>query len=78
LEVEVPRKLVHTWEGAAKPGEQPSTVTYVLDPIADGTRITLRQAGFVSAEVCTAFAMGWETSLQRLAEMLDAEPWPRR
>ena len=44
LEVEPPRRLVHTWEGAGKPG-LPSTVTYVLERIESGTRLTLRHAG---------------------------------
>src|SRR5262245_39610849 len=31
LEIESPHKIVHTWEGAGKPGA-PSTVTYLLEP----------------------------------------------
>ena len=69
LEVEPPRRLVHTWEGAGKPG-RPSTVTYLVEPFERGTRITLRHLGFASREMCNAFAIGWETSFERLAEIL--------
>jgi len=69
IEIDSPRRLVHTWEGAGRP-EAPSTVTYDLERIEGGTRLTLRQGGFVSSEVCNAFAIGWETSFERLAEIL--------
>ena len=72
LEVEPPRRLVHTWDSAGKPGS-PSTVTYALERIESGTRLTLRHAGFASRDMCHAFALGWETSLERLAEVLAPE-----
>jgi uncharacterized protein YndB with AHSA1/START domain len=72
LEVEPPRLLIHTWDGAGKAGV-PSTVTYVLERIESGTRLTLRHAGFAARDMCNAFALGWETSLERLAEVLAPE-----
>jgi uncharacterized protein YndB with AHSA1/START domain len=69
LDVESPRRLVHTWEGAGKPGHT-STVTYVVEPLDAGTRVTLRHVGFASRDMCEAFAIGWETSFHRLAEIL--------
>jgi uncharacterized protein YndB with AHSA1/START domain len=72
LEVESPRWLVHTWESAGKAGVA-STVTYLLEPIDGRTRVTLRHLGFASREMCQAFAIGWETSLERLAEILAPE-----
>ena len=72
LEVEQPRRLVHTWDGAGTPGRL-STVTYSLERIESGTRLTLRHAGFASREKCGSFALGWETSLERLAEVLAPE-----
>jgi uncharacterized protein YndB with AHSA1/START domain len=63
---------VHTWEGAGKPGVA-STVTYFLEPIDGRTRITLRHLGFASRERCSAFAIGWETSFERLAAILAPE-----
>jgi uncharacterized protein YndB with AHSA1/START domain len=72
LEVESPRWLVHTWERAGKP-DAASTVSYLVEPIDGRTRVTLRHVGFASREMCSAFAIGWETSLERLAEILAPE-----
>jgi uncharacterized protein YndB with AHSA1/START domain len=68
LEVDPPRKLVHTWHLAGAPGT-PSTVSYLLTPIAGGTRLTLRHSGISSPDGCIANCNGWETSLERLAEL---------
>ena len=69
LVVDPPRKLVHTWHsvGAAS---APTTVTYVLEPLDGGTRITLRHSGFVASGMCMNTCIGWETSFERLAEIL--------
>jgi uncharacterized protein YndB with AHSA1/START domain len=72
LEVQPPRRLVHTWR-AVGPATGTTTVTYLLEPTAVGTRITLRHTGFASRDRCAATATGWETSLQRLAEHLAPE-----
>jgi uncharacterized protein YndB with AHSA1/START domain len=69
LEIDSPRKLVHTWHRAGAPGA-PTTVTYLLEPLDGGTRITLRHAGFTSRETCANTCIGWETSFERLAEAL--------
>jgi uncharacterized protein YndB with AHSA1/START domain len=71
LEIDSPRRLVHTWNGVGRP-EAPSTVPYLLEPVgAERTRVTLRHAGFASRDTCSSFAAGWETSFRRLAEILD-------
>jgi uncharacterized protein YndB with AHSA1/START domain len=63
LEVDPPRKLVQTWAPDWDPGP-PTTITYLLDPIAEGTRLTLRHEGFVGrAESCAGHAEGWERVL---------------
>jgi len=72
LEVDPPHKLVHTWHAVGAPGA-PTTVTYLLEPVDGGTRVTLKHAGFASRDVCAATCTGWETSFERLAEILDAE-----
>lgn len=69
LEVRSPEKLVHTWHLAGTPAPT-TTVTYVLEPIEQGTRVTLKHEGFMSAEGCTNTAAGWETSFEKLAEVL--------
>jgi uncharacterized protein YndB with AHSA1/START domain len=69
LEIDPPRKLVHTWRLAGTPNA-PTTVTYDLERLDGRTRVTLRHAGFTSAETCANTAIGWETSFHRLAESL--------
>jgi uncharacterized protein YndB with AHSA1/START domain len=71
LEIDPPRKLVHTWHRVGTPNT-PTTVTYDLERLDEGTRITLRHTGFASPETCTNTAIGWETSFERLAESLVA------
>jgi uncharacterized protein YndB with AHSA1/START domain/uncharacterized protein YciI len=68
LEVDPPRELVHTWQGVGAPGA-PTTVTYLLEGLGGGTRLTLRHAGFTTR---------WETSFERLAASLAAERPPSR
>jgi uncharacterized protein YndB with AHSA1/START domain len=69
LELDPPRKLVHTWHAAGAPGT-PSIVTYVLDAIEGGTRLTLRHQGIASPPTGANTGAGWKTSLERLAEIL--------
>jgi uncharacterized protein YndB with AHSA1/START domain len=75
LEVDPPRRLVHTWRGVGAPGA-PTTVACDLLEIAGGTRVRLRHWGFASREACAGFGLGWQTSLERLAEILAADPRP--
>jgi uncharacterized protein YndB with AHSA1/START domain len=63
LEVDPPRKLVQTWKPSWEPGETKTTITYLLDPIETGTRVTVRHAGFTSAKACDDHANGWERVL---------------
>jgi uncharacterized protein YndB with AHSA1/START domain len=72
VEVESPRRLAHTWQAVGAVGA-PTTVTYFLEPVDGGTRVTLRHSGFASRDVCDGTASGWETSFERLAELLAPE-----
>ena len=69
LEIDPPRKLLHTRHRVETP-DAPTAVTYLLEPLSQGTRITLRHTGFTSPESCTATSVGWETSFERLADIL--------
>lgn len=63
LVVDPPNKLVHTWK-ADWDGGRPTTVTFVLDTVDSGTRVTLRHEGFAGqAESCASHASGWEMVL---------------
>ena len=75
LEVDPPRRLVHTWHPVGV-SSAPTTVIYLLEPIDGGTRVTLRHSRFVAPEVCTNTCIGWETSFERLTEILVTERAP--
>jgi uncharacterized protein YndB with AHSA1/START domain len=72
LVVDPPRKLVHTWHPPGKP-EAASTVSYSLQAIDGGTRLTLRHTGITAPDVCANTGIAWETSLERLAELLPSQ-----
>jgi uncharacterized protein YndB with AHSA1/START domain len=59
LEVDAPRKLVYTWKPSWEQGEA-TTVSYVLEAIPTGTRVTVRHSGFVEPATCGDHANGWE------------------
>jgi uncharacterized protein YndB with AHSA1/START domain len=69
LEVDQPRKLVHTWRAAGAPGPA-GIVSYLLETHGAGTRVTLRHSGFASRESCLNTCIGWETSFERLEKLL--------
>lgn len=58
LEVDPPKRLVQTWEPSWEQGP-PTTVTWLLEPIATGTRVTVRHTGFANPAACDDHAAGW-------------------
>jgi hypothetical protein len=48
----------------------PSTLTYLLEPIAGGTRLTVRHAGIEAPDQRHNMSAGWRTSCDQLSEML--------
>jgi uncharacterized protein YndB with AHSA1/START domain len=76
LEVDPPHRLVQTWIPDWAPGLK-TTLTYRLEPIPGGTRVTVRHVGF--GEHRAAFeghARGWERVLGFLHEYLAARERP--
>lgn len=73
LEIDPPRRLVYTWHRVGTPGT-PTTVTCLVERLARGTRVTLRHSGFTSREANASVCVGWETSFERLAEILELVP----
>jgi uncharacterized protein YndB with AHSA1/START domain len=69
LEVDPPRKLVQTWQMKGMPGA-PSTVTYMLETIPGGTRLTVRHSGLAAPDQRTNVGAGWRTSFEQLAEIM--------
>lgn len=63
LELDPPRRLVQTWRPSWDEGEA-TTLTYRLEPIEGGTKLTLRHDGFGTREAaCRDHALGWELVL---------------
>jgi uncharacterized protein YndB with AHSA1/START domain/uncharacterized protein YciI len=63
LEIDPPRKLVQTWKAEWDGGNE-TTITYRLEPIDGGTRVTLHHSGFGDrAASCEGHADGWERVL---------------
>jgi uncharacterized protein YndB with AHSA1/START domain len=69
LEVDPPRKLVMTWHRVGMP-TAPTTVTYTLEKLDGGTRLTLLHAGVASAQNLTNVAAGWKTSFDKLTDVI--------
>ena len=70
LEIDPPRKLVMTWHRVGTP-EPPTTVTYMIDKLDGGARLTLRHTGLTSPEACVSMSAGWKTSFDKLTDIFD-------
>jgi uncharacterized protein YndB with AHSA1/START domain len=68
VEVDPPRRLVHTWGWEGESGVPPgsSTVEYELVPNGDGTLLRFTHRDLPSAEAAESHAHGWDHYLQRL------------
>jgi len=76
LEVDAPRLLVQTWIPDWAPGLR-TTLTYRLDAIPGGTRLTLRHEGFgAHREAFEGHTRGWERVLGFLSDYLAADKRP--
>jgi uncharacterized protein YndB with AHSA1/START domain len=76
LEVSPFTKLVQTWK-AAWDGGNVTKITYQLEPIAGGTRLTLRHEGFGDrADSCRGHGAGWERVLGWLTSFLKPKEAP--
>jgi uncharacterized protein YndB with AHSA1/START domain len=63
LELEPPRKLVHSWKPVWDNGNV-TTVTYRLETVDGATRVTVRHDGFVARpQACDSHRQGWERVL---------------
>lgn len=72
VEVDPPKKLVQTWQPKWVDGSV-TQVTYRLEAIAGGTRVTVRHEGFGdAADACHGHAAGWERVFTWLLTWLEA------
>jgi uncharacterized protein YndB with AHSA1/START domain len=71
VEVDPPNKLVQTWQPKWVNGTI-TKVTYRLDAIPGGTRVTVRHEGFGNAaEACHSHTAGWERVFTWLVSWLE-------
>jgi uncharacterized protein YndB with AHSA1/START domain len=73
LVVDPPHRLVMTWK-APWDGDNVTTVTYMLEAVEAGTRLTLRHEGFgTRKEACQGHGDGWALVLGWLNDFLASE-----
>ena len=73
-EVESPRKLVFTWR-ADWDAPNETRVTSLLEPMEQGTRLTLHHEGFAGrTAACNAHTSGWQRVLGWLRDDLGPKP----
>jgi len=81
LDVKPARRLSYSWQGGDEGnvgyGSRLDTVvTWVLSPLAEGTRVQLIHSGFLTPKNDTAFEnmnRGWQTILPRLNSVVDEQ-----
>jgi uncharacterized protein YndB with AHSA1/START domain len=77
IEITPPRRLVHTWAHDWDADHPVTKVTFTLDDVPGGTRVTLRHEGFGKrTEACSSHAKGWERVLTWLQGYLENEMRP--
>ena len=69
VEISPPFKLVHTWKSGGS-SDQDTAVTYILNKLPGGTRLTLRHEGFKNTTSLIRTCVGWETSLEALVQLM--------
>ena len=63
------RKLVFSWAWQSTP-ERESQVTIDLNPVAEGTMLTLTHEQFYDQKACDDHRVGWERALDNLEKAL--------
>jgi uncharacterized protein YndB with AHSA1/START domain len=86
VEVDRPRRLVHTWGWENPSGSVPAgstTVAFDLIPRDEGTLVRVTHSGLHEAAATDRQARGWDHYLPRLAAVAtggdpEADPWIKR
>jgi uncharacterized protein YndB with AHSA1/START domain len=73
LEITPPRRLVQTWsyDWDAGKNHPPTRLTYTLEDVPGGTRVTVRHEGFAKPDDCGSHGAGWERVLQWLESHIE-------
>jgi uncharacterized protein YndB with AHSA1/START domain len=86
VELDPPRRLVHTWGWESRPGSVPpgsTTVAFDLIQRADGTLVRVTHTGLSAGVAAERHARGWDHYVPRLAAVASggdpgADPWIER
>lgn len=71
LELVPDRKLTVSWpDWRGDPSVPSQSVTWILEPAGDGTKVTLIHSGFVRAVDLSDYPFGWDHFLRRLQELV--------
>ena len=70
LACEPPRRMLWSWALEGEAAAEPMRVEFVLEPVAEGTRLTVRHSGDRPRPVAEAFRGGWPAKLDALEEAL--------
>jgi uncharacterized protein YndB with AHSA1/START domain len=78
LEITPPRRLVQTWsyDWDAGKNQPPTRLTYTLEDVPGGTRVTVRHEGFASPDDCHSHGAGWERVLRWLESYIETAITP--
>ena len=76
LEITLPRRLVQTWSYDWDKDHPTTKLTYVLEDIPGGMRVTVRHEGFVSRDACRSHTAGWERVLEWLESQVEKSVVP--
>lgn len=72
MEAEAPHRLVHSWQLTTR-DDPPTVVTWELEEVEDGTRVTLRHTGFPEGTQKLDGVEGtWVLILRELKRLLEA------
>ena len=72
VEIERPTRISHTWQWVDEDSPAPATAVLIeLEPCPEGTELVLKHSGFTDLRTRDAHVAGWNSSLNRLVEMLD-------
>lgn len=75
LALEPPARMLWSWRLEVDRSDADMQVEFLLEKVADGTRLTIRHRGDRDPTVVDAFESGWPEKIERLAELLgEARP----
>ena len=70
LEMDPPRRMVWSWQSSDT--RAPTTLTFELNPVPAGTRVTLRHAGDADPAMADLIRSRWPVKLRDLQSLLEA------